>query len=172
MREVEYQEKVAEKATKEAALSSLDTLVKMDKRNQALVQAKETKNMLVTKVNAEKNVLAVKMELIHRRVANMLDVGDRSLDALSEMDKALKQRLTSAISRKELANWKKQKNESTLANYQEHEIEKVVEEFNRLNQETLENSKVQELLKDLEHLTDTLNGEITDQRQDVNQLKV
>ncbi|KAJ0797099.1 hypothetical protein HanPI659440_Chr04g0169981 [Helianthus annuus] len=58
------------------------------------------------------------------------------------MDKALKQRLTSAISRKELANWKKQKNESTLANYQEHEIEKVVEEFNRLNQETLENSKV------------------------------
>ncbi|KAJ0797098.1 hypothetical protein HanPI659440_Chr04g0169971 [Helianthus annuus] len=50
MREVEYQEKVAEKATKEAALSSLDTLVKMDKRNQALVQAKETKNMVANSV--------------------------------------------------------------------------------------------------------------------------
>ncbi|MFS7930824.1 hypothetical protein Hanom_Chr04g00348781 [Helianthus anomalus] len=161
MREVEYQEKVAEKATKEAALSRLDTQVKMDKRNQALVQAKQTKNMvansLVTKVNAEKDVLAIKMELIHRRVANMLDVEDRSLDALSEMDKALKQRLTSAIRRKELANDKKQENESALANYQEHEIEKVVEELNRLNQETWENSNVvQEILKDLEHLTDTL----------------
>ncbi|KAK9055789.1 hypothetical protein SSX86_026874 [Deinandra increscens subsp. villosa] len=141
MREVEWEEEAAEKATKEANWSSLDTLVKMDKRKEALANAQETKNMLVSKLNVEKDVLAIKMELLHRRVANMLDVGDRSLDTLSEMCKALKKRLTSATTKKALADKKKLENESALA-HQELQIRKVVEEFIRLKQEALENSKV------------------------------
>ncbi|KAI3800985.1 hypothetical protein L1987_29085 [Smallanthus sonchifolius] len=62
------------------------------------------------------------------------------------------------VSKKDLANKKKQENESALAN-QELEIKKVVEEYNRLKQEAFENSKVlQELLKDHDILTQTLKA--------------
>lgn len=58
------------------------------------------------------------------------------------MCKALNERLALAIRKKVLANKRKTQNESELLADQEVEIKRVVEEFNRLKQETLESSKV------------------------------
>lgn len=57
------------------------------------------------------------------------------------MREGLDLRLSSALKEKELANQRTQENEAALIN-QETEIKKVEEEYNRLKQETVENSKV------------------------------
>lgn len=61
------------------------------------------------------------------------------------MHRALQMRLNSALLEKEMANEKKQENEAfyqvALA-YQEIEMKKLVDEFNRLKEEVVENYQV------------------------------
>nr|GEV35381.1 zinc finger, CCHC-type [Tanacetum cinerariifolium] len=85
MGEVEKEERAAEEAKEETACSSLDILAKVEECKQALLQAQEANNTLVEKLNAEKDVLATKMEVLRGRVTNMLDDEDRSLDLLNKM---------------------------------------------------------------------------------------
>ncbi|KAJ0797103.1 hypothetical protein HanPI659440_Chr04g0170021 [Helianthus annuus] len=101
----------------------------------------------------------------------MLDVGDKSLDDLNEMRNALQTCLTTAISNKEYANKKKQEKEAALV-CKEIQIKKVVDEINSIKQEALENSKMQELLNHHDHVTNVLNGEISDLYESVKMLKL
>lgn len=57
------------------------------------------------------------------------------------MRNSLELRLNSALTEKELAFRKKEENEHALA-YHENQIERAVEEFHRLKEETFENNKV------------------------------
>ncbi|XP_022030377.1 uncharacterized protein LOC110931284 [Helianthus annuus] len=166
MQQVECEEKAAEKAKDEA-----DFLLKMDALNQELLEAEETKNMLLRKVHGEKDGLAITMESLYRRVGHKLDVGDKSLDDLNEMRNALQTCLTTAISNKEYANKKKQEKEAALVCKEIH-IKKAVDEINRIKQEALENSKMQELLNHHDHVTSVLNGEISDLYESVKMLKL
>lgn len=115
MKEVEYEEKAAEEAKAEAALTCSDIIAKADASKKALIQAEEINNKVVNfaahklfswitsyiylqpslltiwhlqlakKVNAVKDDLATKIEAFQLRVTQMLDDGDRALAVLEEV---------------------------------------------------------------------------------------
>ncbi|PWA91705.1 hypothetical protein CTI12_AA088950 [Artemisia annua] len=171
MGEVEKEERAAEEAKEETALSGLDILAKVEERKQMLLQFQEANNMvLVEKLNAEKDVLATKMEALRGRVTNMLDDEDRSLDLLNKMRTSLELRLESALTEKELAFRKKEENEYALA-YHENQIERSVEEYHRLKEETFENYKLQKILDDRHQSVEMLHEEISDNFKDLNLIK-
>lgn len=95
----------------------------------------------------------------------MLDDEDISLAVLDEMRRALETRLTSALIKKELADKEKLEKEGSFREalaYHESEMGEVAEESNKLKQEAVENSKLQEFLIDRGHVVDMLHGEISD----------
>ncbi|GJY44417.1 hypothetical protein Tco_0432630 [Tanacetum coccineum] len=130
MKEVECEEKAAEqaKAEAESAWSCSDTIAKLNE----LQQAHECTE-------------ATEMETLQLRVASLLDNGNRSLELLNEMDRALNIRWTSASMKRKLAILKKQEGEASAAAavaYEEMQLEKLILEFKRLKQEAADTSKV------------------------------
>nr|GEY31629.1 hypothetical protein [Tanacetum cinerariifolium] len=85
------------------------------------------------------------METLQLRVASLLDNGNRSLEPLNEMDRALNIRWTLASMKRKLAILKKQEGEASAAvavAYEEMQTEKLILESKRLKQEAAETSKI------------------------------
>ncbi|GKD86911.1 hypothetical protein Tco_1358065, partial [Tanacetum coccineum] len=170
-KEVERREKAAEEAKKEAEDCSLNLLAKMEELKQMEQRAKETNDMHAKEVHAQKAALATAMEDLQFRASGMLDEGDESLAALDEIRYSLENRLASTIIKKESADKEKLEKEVAFA-YQKRQMEKVLEESKRLEQEAMENLKAQEFLMDRRHVVDMLQREISCKCLDVNLLKI
>ncbi|KAJ0597844.1 hypothetical protein HanHA89_Chr04g0159261 [Helianthus annuus] len=174
MNKVEYEEKAAEQAKHEADHSCSDIMLKVHELTDRQQCVKKKNDMLAREAYVHKKLLSTKMESLQLHVTSLLDKGDRSLELLDEMSRSLEVRLTSAIMKKKSAIKKKQGNEAfarAALVQAETRMAKVEEESNRLKQEAVEISKLQEFLIDRGHLVTLLHGEISVKCQDVKQLK-
>ncbi|PWA91699.1 hypothetical protein CTI12_AA088890 [Artemisia annua] len=174
MRQVESEEKAAGQAKAEAAISGLDIRLKVEELKQAQQRAKETNEMHAKEVYSQKDVIATQMKEFQSRVSDVLHEGSKSVTLLDEMCIALEKRLASALKEKESAEKEKLEKE-TLARealaYEESQMKKLVEESERLKQEEMNNSKLQQFLVDRGNVVDMLDGDISKKCQDVKLLK-
>ncbi|KAI7739506.1 hypothetical protein M8C21_009553, partial [Ambrosia artemisiifolia] len=168
MREVELREKDAEKAKHERDECSLY----MDELILAQQLMKETNDKVrAREVFTQKSKLATKMEELQFRVLGVLDEGDECVATIDKICKSLEKRLTSAIITKEAADKEKLEKEVALA-YQKSQMEKLVKESERLEEEAKDNFWLQEFLVDRGHVINMLQEEVACKCQDVNLLKV
>ncbi|KAG7652910.1 hypothetical protein ISN44_As01g002340 [Arabidopsis suecica] len=174
MREVELQEKDAEKSKEEASRGGLDTLQKVEELKKMLEHAKEANDMHAGEVYGEKSILATEVKELENRLLNLSEERNKSLAILDEMRGSLEIRLAAALEMKKTAEQeKKNKEDSALKALAEQEanMEKVVQESKLLQQEAEENSKLREFLMDRGQIVDSLQGEISVICQDVKLLK-
>ncbi|XP_010522693.1 PREDICTED: uncharacterized protein LOC104801219 [Tarenaya hassleriana] len=174
MREVEVQEKDAEKAKKESALGGLDTLNKVEELKKMLEHAREANDMHAGEVYGEKSILATEVKELENRLLNLSEERDKSLAILDEMREVLEARLAAALEMKKAAeqeNHEKEDYAKKAFAEQEAIMEQVVKESKLLQQEAEENSKLREFLMDRGQIVDSLQGEISVICQDVRLLK-
>jgi hypothetical protein len=174
MKEVELEEKDAEKSEEEAARGGVDTLEKVEELKKMLKHAKEANDMHAGEVYGEKSILATEAKELENRLLNLSEERNKSLAVLDEMSETLKVRLAAALEMKKAAEQeKKEKEDSALKALAEQEaiMEKVVQESKLLKQEAEENSKLREFLMDRGQVVDSLQGEISVICQDVKLLK-
>ncbi|XP_013586270.1 PREDICTED: uncharacterized protein LOC106295045 isoform X3 [Brassica oleracea var. oleracea] len=174
MKEVELEEKDAEKSESEAARGGLDTLEKVEEFKNMLKHAKEANDINAGEVYGEKSILATEAKELENRLLNLSEERNKSLAVLDEMRETLEIRLAAALEMKKAAEQeKKAKEDSTLKALAEQEaiMEKVVEESKLLQQEAEQNSKLLEFLMDRGQVVDSLQGEISVICQDVKLLK-
>ncbi|KAJ0581870.1 hypothetical protein HanHA300_Chr04g0146031 [Helianthus annuus] len=141
MREVEWREKAAKKAKQEVDNCTLDINLEMDELIMAQQQVKESNDKRAKEVYAQRVELATEMKELQSCVSGVLNEGDGCVATIDEMCKALEKRLISAIIKKEAADKDKLGKELALA-YQKSQMEKLVTESKRLEQEAMENLKV------------------------------
>uniref|UniRef100_A0A1J3FWZ8 CUE domain-containing protein n=1 Tax=Noccaea caerulescens TaxID=107243 RepID=A0A1J3FWZ8_NOCCA len=174
MKEVELEEKDAEKSEEEAARGGIDTLEKVEDLKKMLKHAKEANDMHAGEVYGEKSILATEAKELENRLLNLSEERNKSLAVLDEMSETFKVRLAAALEMKKAAEQeKKEKEDSARKALAEQEaiMEKVVQESNLLKQEAEENSKLREFLMDRGQVVDSLQGEISVICQDVKLLK-
>ncbi|CAN8237837.1 unnamed protein product [Cochlearia groenlandica] len=174
MREVELQEKDAEKVKEEAARGGLDTLEKTEELKKILKHAKEANDMQAGEVYGERSILTTEVSELENRLLNLSEERDKSLSVLDEMRGTLETRLAAALEMKTLAEQEKQEKEGYARRAfaeQEAIMEKVVQESKLLKQEAEENSKLRDFLMDRGRIVDSLQGEISVICQDVLLLK-
>ncbi|RIA04111.1 hypothetical protein BRARA_K01691 [Brassica rapa] len=174
MKEVELEEKDAEKSELEAARGGLDTLEKVEEFKKMLKHAKEANDINAGEVYGEKSILATEAKELENRLLNLSEERNKSLAVLDEMREALEIRLAAALEMKKAAEQeKKAKEDSALKALAEQEaiMEKVVQESKLLQQEAEQNSKLREFLMDRGQVVDSLQGEISVICQDVKLLK-
>ncbi|MFS7930829.1 hypothetical protein Hanom_Chr04g00348831 [Helianthus anomalus] len=171
-RKVELNEKVAEEAKAEAAKSSLDILAKVEALKQAQQLVKETNDMVhARELHAQKTVLAKDLKELKLRMSGALNEGRRSLGASDAMRNVLKMRLTIAVREKELADKEKLEKENLALEalaFEESQMLKLENESNRLKQEAVKTSKLQDLFKDRESVVNMIHAEALDKHQDIN----
>ncbi|MFS7930825.1 hypothetical protein Hanom_Chr04g00348791 [Helianthus anomalus] len=171
-RKVELNEKVAEEAKVEAAKSSLDILAKVEALKQAQQLLKETNDMVhARELHAQKAVLAKDLKELQLRMSGILNQGRRSLGAYDVMRNVLKTRLTTAVREKELADKEKLEKENLALEalaFEESQMLKLENESNRLKQEAVKTSKLQDLFKDRESVVNMIHAEASDKHQDIN----
>ncbi|KAL0826461.1 PREDICTED: myosin heavy chain, non-muscle-like isoform X2 [Brassica oleracea var. oleracea] len=174
MREVEIQEKDAEKVKEDAARGGFDTLQKVEDLKKILAHAKEGNDMDAGEVYGEKSILTSEVNELENRLLNLSEERDKSLSVLDEMRGVLEMRLAAALEIKNAAEQEKQEKEGyaqkALAE-QEAIMEKVVQESKLLQKEAEENSKLREFLMDRGRIVDSLQGEIFVICQDIRILK-
>ncbi|KAH0898475.1 hypothetical protein HID58_048043 [Brassica napus] len=174
MREVEIQEKDAEKVKEDAARGGFDTLQKVEDLKKILAHAKEGNDMDAGEVYGEKSILTSEVNELENRLLNLSEERDKSLSVLDEMRGVLEMRLAAALEIKNAAEQEKQEKEGyarkALAE-QEAIMEKVVQESKLLQKEAEENSKLREFLMDRGRIVDSLQGEISVICQDIRILK-
>ncbi|KAM0071960.1 hypothetical protein Hdeb2414_s0001g00031151 [Helianthus debilis subsp. tardiflorus] len=174
MNKVEYEKKAADQAKHEADHSCSDVMLKVHELTDRQQCVKKKNDMLAREAYVHKKLLSTKMESLQLHVTSLLDKGDRSLELLDQMSRSLEVRLTSAVMKKNSAIKKKQGNEAfarAALVQAETQMAKMEEESNRLKQEAVEISKLQEFLIDRGHLVTMLHGEISVKCQDAKQLK-
>ncbi|WZZ56384.1 hypothetical protein YC2023_056491 [Brassica napus] len=174
MKEVELEEKDAEKSELEAARGGLDTLEKVEEFKKMLKHAKEANDINAGEVYGEKSILATEAKELENRLLNLSEERNKSLAVLDEMRETLEIRLAAALEMKKAAEQeKKAKEDSALKALAEQEaiMERVVEESKLLQQEAEQNSKLREFLMDRGQVVDSLQGEISVICQDVKLLK-
>lgn len=174
MKEVELEEKDAEKSELEAARGGLDTLEKVEEFKKMLKHAKEANDINAGEVYGEKSILATEAKELENRLLNLSEERNKSLAVLVEMRETLEIRLAAALEMKKAAEQeKKAKEDSALKALAEQEaiMEKVVQESKLLQQEAEQNSKLREFLMDRGQVVDSLQGEISVICQDVKLLK-
>ncbi|XP_010481831.1 PREDICTED: uncharacterized protein LOC104760580 [Camelina sativa] len=174
MREVEMQEKDAEKSKEGASRGGLDTLQKVEELKKMLEHAKEANDMHAGEVYGEKSILATEVKELENRLLNLSEERNKSLAVLDEMRGSLQIRLAAALEMKKTAEQeKKERDDSALKLLAEQEtnMEKVVQESKHLQQEAEENSKLREFLMDRGQIVDSLQGEISVICQDVKLFK-
>ncbi|WZZ19917.1 uncharacterized protein LOC106423059 isoform X1 [Brassica napus] len=174
MKEVELEEKDAEKSELEAARGGLDTLEKVEEFKKMLKHAKEANDINAGEVYGEKSILATEAKELENRLLNLSEERNKSLAVLDEMRVTLEIRLAAALEMKKAAEQeKKAKEDSALKALAEQEaiMEKVVQESKLLQQEAEQNSKLREFLMDRGQVVDSLQGEISVICQDVKLLK-
>ncbi|KAI7739507.1 hypothetical protein M8C21_009554 [Ambrosia artemisiifolia] len=171
-REVELKEKAAEEAKEDAAKSGLDILAKVEALKQAQQPLKETNDMVHAREVYEQKVgLAKKLKELQLRMSGVSNEGRRSLVVSDEMHKVLKRRLTKASKEKDLADNHKLENRKMALEalaFEESQMLKLVNQSNRLKQEAVKNSKLQECFKERESVINILQGEVSDKHQDIN----
>ncbi|KAJ0927899.1 hypothetical protein HanRHA438_Chr04g0188091 [Helianthus annuus] len=170
MREVEWREKAAKKAKQEVDNCTLDINLEMDELIMAQQQVKESNDKRAKEVYAQRVELATEMKELQSCVSGVLNEGDGCVATIDEMCKALEKRLISAIIKKEAADKDKLGKELALA-YQKSQMEKLVTESKRLEQEAMENLKLQKFLIDRGHVLNMLQDDISCRCQDVKILK-
>jgi hypothetical protein len=174
MKEVETQEKAAEKAKEEAAQGGLHIFRKVEELKHQLRLAKEANDMHSGEVYGEKAILATEMRELQTRLLGLSVQRDSSLAVLDEMRKTLELRLSVAENETKAAEKEKQDKEeniNNMLNNQKRIMEKVVEEAKILEQAAEENAKLRDFLVDRGHMVDVLQGEINVKCQDVQLLK-
>ncbi|CAF2141382.1 ELKS/Rab6-interacting/CAST family member 1 isoform X1 [Brassica rapa] len=174
MREVEIQEKDAEKVKEDAARGGFDTLQKVEDLKKILAHAKEGNDMDAGQVYGEKSILTTEVNERENRLLNLSEERDKSLSLLDEMRGVLEMRLAAALEIKNATEQEKQEKEGyarkALAE-QEAIMEKVVQESKLLQKDAEENSKLREFLMDRGRIVDSLQGEISVICQDIRILK-
>ncbi|KAG7557816.1 hypothetical protein ISN44_As11g037610 [Arabidopsis suecica] len=174
MREVELQEKDAEKAKEDASRGGFDTLDKVEELKKMLEHAKEANDMDAGEVYGERSILTTEVNELENRLLNLSEERDKSLSVLDEMREVLEIRLAAALEIKNAAEQEKQEKEGSARKAfaeQEAIMEKVVQESKLLQQEAEENSKLREFLMDHGRIVDSLQGEISVICQDIRHLK-
>ncbi|XP_056859444.1 uncharacterized protein LOC130508171 isoform X1 [Raphanus sativus] len=174
MKEVELEEKDADKSELEAARGGLDTLEKVEEFRKMLKHAKEANDMHAGEVYGEKSILATEAKELENRLLKLSEERSKSLDVLDEMRETLEIRLAATLEMKKAAEQeKKAKEDSALKALAEQEaiMEKVAQESKLLQQEAEQNSKLREFLMDRGEVVDSLQGEISVICQDVKLLK-
>ncbi|KAL1225091.1 hypothetical protein V5N11_033507 [Cardamine amara subsp. amara] len=174
MREVELQEKNAEKANEDAARGGFDTLDKVEELKKMLEHAKEANDMDAGEVYGERSILTTEVNELENRLLNLSEERDKSLSVLDEMRGSLETRLAAALDIINAAEQEKQEKEGCARKAfaeQEAIMEKVVEESKLLQQEAEENSKLRDFLMDHGRIVDSLQGEISVICQDILHLK-
>ncbi|XP_010430491.1 PREDICTED: uncharacterized protein LOC104714727 isoform X2 [Camelina sativa] len=174
MREVELQEKEAEKAKEDAARGGFDTLDKVEELKKMLERAKEANDMDAGEVYGERSILTTEVNELENRLLNLSEERDKSLSVLDEMRGELETRLATALEIKNAAEQEKQEKEGSARKAfaeQEAIMEKVVQESKLLQQEAEENSKLREFLMEHGRIVDSLQGEISVICQDIRHLK-
>ncbi|XP_010474950.1 PREDICTED: uncharacterized protein LOC104754451 [Camelina sativa] len=174
MREVELQEKDAEKSKEGASRGGLDTLQKVEELKKMLEHAKEANDMHAGEVYGEKSILATEVKELENRLLNLSEERNKSLAVLDEMRGTLEIRLAAALEMKKTAEQEmKERDDSALKLLAEQEanMERVVQESKLLQQEAEKNSKLREFLMDRGQIVDSLQGEISVICQDVKLLK-
>ncbi|KAL0730553.1 hypothetical protein Bca4012_026646 [Brassica carinata] len=174
MREVELQEKDAEKVKENATRGGFDTLQKVEDLKKILAHAKEGNDMDAGEVYGERSILTTEVNELENRLLNLSEERDKSLSVLDEMRGVLETRLAAALEIKNAAEQEIQEKEGyarkALAE-QEATMEKVVQESKLLQKEAEENSKLREFLMDRGRIVDSLQGEISVICQDIRILK-
>ncbi|XP_010455940.1 PREDICTED: uncharacterized protein LOC104737456 isoform X3 [Camelina sativa] len=174
MREVELQEKEAEKAKEDAARGGFDTLDKVEELKKMLEHAKEANDMDAGEVYGERSILTTEVNELENRLLNLSEERDKSLSVLDEMRGELETRLAAALEIKNAAEQEKQEKEGSARKAfaeQEAIMEKVVQESKLLQQEAEENSKLRDFLVEHGRIVDSLQGEISVICQDIRHLK-
>ncbi|CAH8301207.1 unnamed protein product [Eruca vesicaria subsp. sativa] len=174
MREVELQEKDAEKVKEDATRGGFDTLQKVENLKKILAHAKEGNDMDAGEVYGERSILSTEVNELENRLLNLSEERDKSLSVLDEMRGVLEMRLAAALEIKTAAEQEIQEKEGyarkALAE-QEAIMEEVVQESKLLQKEAEENSKLREFLMDRGRIVDSLQGEISVICQDIRILK-
>ncbi|KAL0712132.1 hypothetical protein Bca4012_019110 [Brassica carinata] len=174
MREVELQEKDAEKVKEDATRGGFDTLKKVEDLKKILAHAKEGNDMDAGEVYGERSVLATEVNELENRLLSLSEERDKSLSVLDEMRGVLEMRLAAALEIKKAAEQEIQEKEGyarkALAE-QEAIMDKVVQESKLLQKEAEENSKLREFLMDRGRIVDSLQGEIYVICKDIRLLK-
>ncbi|KAL0876831.1 hypothetical protein Bca101_026536 [Brassica carinata] len=175
MREVELQEKDAEKVKDDATRGGFDTLQKVEDLKKILAHAEEGNDMDAGEVYGERSILTTEVNELENRLLNLSEERDKSLSVLDEMRGVLEMRLAAALEIKNAAEEEIQEKEGyarkALAE-QEAIMEKVVQESKLLQKEAEENSKLREFLMDRGRIVDSLQGEISVICQDIRIVKV
>ncbi|CAB77773.1 hypothetical protein [Arabidopsis thaliana] len=174
MREVELQEKEAEKAKEDASIGGFDTLDKVEELKKMLEHAKEANDMAAGEVYGERSILTTEVNELENRLISLSEERDNSLSVLDEMRVDLEIRLATALGIKNAAEQEKQEKEGSARKAfaeQEAIMERVVQESKLLQQEAEENSKLREFLMDHGRIVDSLQGEISVICQDIRHLK-
>ncbi|KAK9055787.1 hypothetical protein SSX86_026872 [Deinandra increscens subsp. villosa] len=174
-REVELKEKAAEEAKEVAATSGLDILAEVEELKQEQQSIKETNDMVhARKVYEQRAVLAKDLEQLQLRVSGVSNEGRTSVGDFDLMHRLLKMRLTEAEREKELADKEKLQNEILAREalvFKQSQILKLLEEANKLEEEEVKNSKLQDLFKRRESTVNILQGDVSAKHQDINVLK-
>jgi hypothetical protein len=159
MREVELQEKEAEKAKEDASIGGFDTLDKVEELKKMLEHAKEANDMAAGEVYGERSILTTEVNELENRLISLSEERDNSLSVLDEMRVDLEIRLATALGIKNAAEQEKQEKEGSARKAfaeQEAIMERVVQESKLLQQEAEENSKLREFLMDHGRIVDSL----------------
>ncbi|CAF1702682.1 hypothetical protein HID58_053040 [Brassica napus] len=174
MREVELQEKDAEKVKEDATRGGFDTLKKVEDLKKILAHAKEGNDMDAGEVYGERSVLATEVNELENRLLSLSEERDKSLSVLDEMRGVLEMRLAAALEIKNAAEKEIQEKEGSARkalDEQEAIMDKVVQESKLLQKEAEENSKLREFLMDRGRIVDSLQGEIYVICKDIRLLK-
>ncbi|XP_033142052.1 uncharacterized protein LOC103858733 isoform X4 [Brassica rapa] len=174
MREVELQEKDAEKVKEDATKGGFDTLKKVEDLKKILAHAKEGNDMDAGEVYGERSVLATEVNELENRLLSLSEERDKSLSVLDEMRGVLEMRLAAALEIKNAAEKEIQEKEGSARKAlaeQEAIMDKVVQESKLLQKEAEENSKLREFLMDRGRIVDSLQGEIYVICKDIRLLK-
>ncbi|XP_056862069.1 uncharacterized protein LOC108847984 isoform X3 [Raphanus sativus] len=174
MREVELQEKDAEKVKEDATRGGFDTLKKVEDLKKILAHAKEGNDMDAGEVYGERSVLATEVNELENRLLNLSEERDKSLSVLDEMRGVLEVRLAAALEIKNAAEKEIQEKEGAARKElaeQEAIMDKVVQESKLLQKEAEENSKLREFLMERGRIVDSLQGEIYVICKDIRLLK-
>ncbi|KAF2610095.1 hypothetical protein F2Q70_00009368 [Brassica cretica] len=160
MREVELQEKDAEKVKEDATRGGFDTLKKVEDLKKILAHAKEGNDMDAGEVYGERSVLATEVNELENRLLSLSEERDKSLSVLDEMRGVLEMRLAAALEIKNAAEKEIQEKEGSARKAlaeQEAIMDKVVQESKLLQKEAEENSKLREFLMDRGRIVDSLH---------------
>ncbi|CAN8247975.1 unnamed protein product [Cochlearia groenlandica] len=174
MREVELEEKDAEKAKEDATRGGLDTLKKVEELRKILGHAKEGNDMEAGEVYGERSILTTEVRELENRLLNLSEERNKSLSVLEEIRGVLEIRLAAALETTYAIEQEKEEKEGSARKAlaeQEAIMEKVVQESKLLQQKAEENSKLREFLMHRGRILDSLQGEIHVICQDIMLLK-